>query len=91
MNLNYKELYEKYKILEGENKKLRDEVGRLRKILSKEKLEMDISADFTIVKETGLDYKDNLVTMNSASKEKIQLYMSLFKGRADVCAKMWRL
>nr|WP_312578922.1 DEAD/DEAH box helicase family protein [Sedimentibacter sp.] len=90
MNLNYKELYEKYKILEDENKKLRDEVGRLRKILSKEKLEMDTSADFTIVKETGLDYNDNLVTMNSASKEKIQLFMSLFKGRADVCAKRWK-
>ena len=90
MNLNYKELYEKYKILEGENKRLRDEVGRLRKILSKEKLETDTSVDFTIVKETGLDYNDNLVTMNSASKEKIQLFMSLFKGRAEVCAKRWK-
>lgn len=55
MNLNYKELYEKYKILEGENKRLRDEIGRLRKILPKEKLETDTSVDFTIVKETGLD------------------------------------
>lgn len=90
MNLNYKELYEKYKILEGENKRLRDEIGRLRKILPKEKLETDTSVDFTIVKETGLDYNYNLVTMNSTRKEKIQLFMYLFKGRTDVCAKRWR-
>lgn len=87
MNLNYKELYEKYKILEDENKKLRVEIVRLRKTLSKGKSETDTSANFTIVKETGLNYNDNLVTMNSASKEKIQLFMSLFKGRTDVCAK----
>lgn len=31
MNPNYKELYEKYKILKEENKRLRDEVGLLRR------------------------------------------------------------
>ena len=39
MNPNYKELYEKYKILKEENKRLRDEVGLLRRILSKEESE----------------------------------------------------
>ena len=90
MNLNYKELYEKYKTLEEENKRLRDEVELLRKILSKEESETDSFTDFIIVKETSLDQDDNLITMNSTSREKIQLFMSLFKGRSDVCAKRWK-
>lgn len=90
MNSNYNELFEKYKILEEENKWLRDEVERLRKLLSKEESGTDSSADFDIVKETSLEQNDNLVTMNSSSKEKIQLFLSLFRGRSDVCAKRWR-
>lgn len=65
MNSNYKELYEKYKILKEENKRLRDEVGLLRKILCKEESEANSSTDFTMIKETSLDRNDNLVAMNS--------------------------
>lgn len=90
MDLNYKELYEKYKILEKENRLLRDEVNLLKSKLSKEELETDNLMDFTMVKEDSLDENDDLVTMNSTSEEKIQLFMSLFKGRSDVCAKRWR-
>ena len=90
MNPNYKELYEKFKILKEENKRLKDEVELLRKILSKEESKTNSSTDFTLVKETSLDQNDNIITMNSTSKEKIKLFMSLFKGRDDVCAKRWR-
>lgn len=90
MNPNYKELYEKYKILEEENKRLRNEVELLSKILSKKETETNSSTDFIMVKESSLDRNDNLVTMNSTSGEKIKLFMTLFKGRDDVCAKRWR-
>ena len=90
MNPNYKELYEKFKILKEENKRLKDEVELLRKILSKEESKTNSSTDFTLVKETSLDQNDNIITMNTPSKEKIKLFMSLFKGRDDVCAKRWR-
>ena len=87
---NYKELYEKYKILKEENKRLRDEVELLKKIISKEESEANSSTDFIMVKETSLDLNDSLVTMNSPSEEKIKLFMTLFKGRNDICAKRWR-
>lgn len=90
MDLKYKKLYEKYKILEKENRLLRDEVELLRSKLSKEKLGNNNFQDFTMVKESSLDGDCDLVTMNSNSKEKIQLFMSLFRGRSDVCAKRWR-
>lgn len=90
MDLKYKELYEKYKIIEKENKLLRAEVELLRSKLSKKELETDDLMDFTMVKEASLDENDDLVTMNSTSEEKIQLFMSLFRGRSDVCAKRWR-
>lgn len=79
MNSNYNELFEKYKILEEENKWLRDEVERLRKLLSKEESGTDSSADFDIVKETSLEQNDNLVTMNSSSKERFNCFC-LYSG-----------
>ena len=90
MKLNYNELYEKYRILEEENKRLKDEIELLRDALAKEESKAYSSANSTMIKETNLYQDRNLVTMNSTSKEKIQLFMSLFKGRSDVCAKRWK-
>lgn len=90
MDLNYNELYEKCITLEEENKRLKDEIIRLRKALTKEETETYSYVDSTIIKESSLDQSSNLVTMSSTSIEKIQLFMSLFKGRSDVCAKRWK-
>lgn len=51
MNLNYKELYEKYRLLEKENKLLKDEISLLKVRLTKDKSEPNSSMDFTIIKE----------------------------------------
>ena len=90
MDLNYNELYEKCRILEEENKRLKDEIKLLRKALTREGSEAYSSVDFTMIKEVDLYQNSKLVTINSNSREKIQLFMSLFKGRSDVCAKRWK-
>lgn len=90
MDLNYKELYEKYRLLEEENKLLKDEISLLKVRLTKEKSEPNGPMDFTIIKEVHVQQNRNLITMNSSSKDKIQLFISLFKGRPDVCAKRWK-
>lgn len=69
MGLNYKELYEKYEILEKENRLLRDEVELLRSKLSKEELGADNFVNL-MVKEASLGENDHIVTMNSTSGEK---------------------
>ena len=90
MDLNYNELYEKFRFLEEENKRLKDEIILLRKALTKEETETYSSVDSTIINESNLEQSINLVTMNSTSIEKVQLFMSLFRGRYDVCAKRWK-
>ncbi|NMB27978.1 MAG: hypothetical protein GX987_08020 [Tissierellia bacterium] len=55
MDLNYNELYEKCRFLEEENKRLKDEIIRLRKALTKEETETYSSVDSTIIKESSLD------------------------------------
>lgn len=90
MDLKYNELYEKYRILEEENKQLKDEIILLKKALTKEEAEGYNPVDYTIIKYSNIGQNKNIVTMNSTSKEKVQLFMSLFKGRPDVCAKRWK-
>lgn len=67
MDLKYNELYEKYRILERENKRLKDEIILLRKALTKEEVETYNSIDFTIIKESDTDQNSNIVTINSSS------------------------
>ncbi len=50
MDLRYKELYEKYRTLEQENKQLKDEIILLKKSLSKEDVEAYNSVDHIIIK-----------------------------------------
>ncbi|HZK61828.1 MAG TPA: DEAD/DEAH box helicase family protein, partial [Anaerovoracaceae bacterium] len=88
--MNYDELYEKYMILEEENKRLKEELQQLRVKLVSEKTEA-YSTDINLqTKEDVLEQTDTLITQNSSSKEKIELFQSLFKGRMDVCAKRWK-
>lgn len=72
MDLNYNELYEKCRILEGENKRLKDEIELLRKVLANEGSEAYSSVDFTMIKETHLYQDRNLVTRDFANKNLLE-------------------
>ena len=88
--MNYEELYEKYIILEEENKRLKEELQQMRVKLVLEKPETYCTDIDFLPKEDVLEQPDMLITQSSSSKEKIELFGSLFKGRADVCAKRWK-
>lgn len=88
--MNYVELYEKYKILEEENKKLKEELLQLKGKFLSEKTEAYCADIDLLGKKDTLCKSKTLVTQNSSSKEKIELFQSLFKGRGDVCAKKWK-
>lgn len=90
MDPSYNELYEKYRILKKENKQLKDEIVLLRKALNKKKTGDFDSVNLSIIMESGLKQNSNLLTINSDSREKVKLFMSLFRGRSDVCAKRWK-
>lgn len=88
--MNYEELYKRYIILEEENRRLKEELQQLRIKLVSETPE-SYSSDIKLLPEEDLlELPDGLITQNSSSKEKIDLFLSLFKGRADVCAKRWK-
>ena len=78
-------LIKKIKVLEEENCRLKLEVEALRALMyTHEKLPVESQVEDSVKGELPT------VTMNSSSEEKIQLYMSLFRGREDVCAKRWQ-
>lgn len=76
--MEYDELLSEYKRLLNENKKLILENERLRNQLN-------------IPIETHFEVKAIPIYMHNQStpKEKIKFFMSLFRGREDVCAKRW--
>ncbi|MDW7670533.1 MAG: DEAD/DEAH box helicase family protein [Bacillota bacterium] len=106
--MKYSELLEKYRMLEEENRILKDEINRLKRKPAAG------SPSFLRHPETAAQYamaapehvepaaehagpitdaqfsSCRHVTQNSSSHEKISLFLSLFKGRADVCAKRWK-
>ena len=88
--MNYDELYEKYKILQLENKRLKVEIQQFRAKLISEKPEEYCTDNSNLPKEDIVEQPNMLITQNRSSKEKIELFQSLFKGRTDVCAKRWK-
>ncbi len=91
--ISYEELYEKYQKLLDENKRLRSENESY-----KEQLGLTLSKF-----DDGSQYKDEAdnifseqphrfgqVTNASSPQDKINLFMSLFRGRDDVYAKKWQ-
>lgn len=95
--MNYEELYTKYQTLLAENIGLKTEIKRL-------KAQLGISEpEETVINEinTGIaqiqisDKHNNTKELNnklnnySENKAKIELFMSLFRGRDDVYAKRW--
>lgn len=88
--MQYDELLEKYLILEEENRSLKEEIQRLKlkPVAESTTVYMHSSADVTVPNhKLSSDY---ILTQNSSSYEKLLLYLSLFKGRSDVCAKKWK-
>jgi len=78
----YRELLIRYNELESENKRLLEENVRMRRHLNltepfNEKVEISVSEAASVNKY-------------SPSKEKIDLFRSLFRGREDVFAKRWQ-
>jgi len=86
----YNELLEKYKILEEENRILKEEIKQLKmKSVAEsaaEYMQVSISNEISN-QQIPTDYR---LTQSSSSHEKLSLYLSLFKGRSDVCAKKWK-
>lgn len=78
--LSYDELLQKYKLLEQENKILREQIAELQ------------GKKHTLVKiseSAAADFSDSEVTMKSTPEEKIKLFRSFFRGREDVFARRW--
>jgi len=88
--MNYDELYEKYKLIEEENKHLKAEIQQLKAKLVIEKPEVYCVDDISMLKAEIQEQTNKIITQKSSSKEKIELFQSLFKGRLDVCAKKWK-
>lgn len=88
--MKYCELLEKYKLLQIENNVLREEIARLNAKLIKYS-PAENHAEELYKPTINIKYEnESLITNNSPAKEKIELFLSLFRGREDVCAKRWR-
>lgn len=85
MELNYNDLYEKYIELRNENIKLKIEIQNLRNQFGiiNEPLKVQYN-----INETEINQELNSEVNNKSDvNKKIELYMSLFRGREDVYAK----
>jgi hypothetical protein len=96
MNTQYKELLEKYHLLLSENSRLAEENARLKAQLgipeskspenhSPELIDQEILA----AGESPGEVSFSVINNKSDSTSKINLFMSLFKGRQDVYAIRW--
>lgn len=94
--MKYEELLEKYTLLSRENRRLAEENERLKAQLGMAGFELSRSGAAKAAAEknirddrsTGSDPFPSL-TNTSDSDLKIKLFMSLFRGRDDVYAKLW--
>lgn len=88
--MNIDELQTRCRHLEEENKKLKNEIKELKQrfnILDETFIEPRLELLESKQTWIGTGYDLN---QNSTNQEKIQLFLSLFKGRNDVVAKRWR-
>jgi superfamily II DNA or RNA helicase len=88
--MDYNELLEKYKLLQNENDILRAEIAKLHAKLIKYSPEENCAEK---IYEAIINYEDNdvsSITKISSPQEKIDLFLTLFRGRENVCAKRWR-
>lgn len=95
IKMDYNELYNKYMKLLEENQMLRTENENFRKQLGIQISEICMDNGEKELNEAGDDivtekYELREVHKGSSPQEKINLFMSLFKGRDDVYAKRWQ-
>ena len=87
--MNIDELQTRCRLLEEENKKLKNEIEELKQRFNL--FEDDIKPESKALDidqvRIGTGYE---LTQNSTNQAKIELFLSLFKGRSDVVAKRWR-
>lgn len=88
--MNYDELYKKYIQLEEENNRLKNQIQILRTKLNINKFEELSNSDYQSQSEFTTNQIENTINQQSSSKVKIELFLSLFRGRSDVCAKRWK-
>lgn len=91
--IEHKKLRVAYEALQAENLTLKEEVAKLRRqlgvISEKEASDAQIPATEAINFKVGKIEEAPEVHRYSPSDKKIDLFMSLFKGREDVYAKRW--
>lgn len=88
--MDYSELLEKYKLLQRENDVLRTEIAKLNAKLIKYSPAENCAEK---IYEAIINYEDNdvsLITNISSPQEKIDLFLTLFRGRENVCARRWK-
>ena len=93
--MEYNELFEKYRRLLEENQRLLAENENLRKRLGLSLpvpcTKNDVEASIEVNNIQAVEViKPRHVTNSSSPEDKINLFMSLFRGRDDVYAKRWQ-
>jgi superfamily II DNA or RNA helicase len=95
--MDFDELLKKYFLLEEENQMLRKTIERLKSLHDSNFQESN--TDFLHIEqqaiakikesEIPINEANEIINKHSASAEKIELFMSLFRGRQDIFAKRW--
>ncbi|NLY72062.1 MAG: DEAD/DEAH box helicase family protein [Tissierellia bacterium] len=88
MDLDKTKLIARMKTLEEDNRRLKIEIEVLKAQLSKYERTATILTKEPLLEPSATAELPPL-TMSSPSEEKVQLFMSLFRGREDLCAKRW--
>ena len=87
----HNKLLEELRLLKEENIHLRKEIIRLNPFFfidDKHQENKDHEMQNNRISEEGFNYK--LINDNSPNWAKVELYLSLFQGRKEVCAKYWQ-
>lgn len=93
--MDFDELLEKYRLLQEENKELKEKIQQLQTPISPDLPNILIAKedfdkhDYKTPQEPETYINTKSVDKFSSTIEKIELFMSLFKGRDDVFAKRW--
>lgn len=93
--MDYEELSRKYneaikyiKILEKENIRLKNQIGEVGSLSYAEEINSKSHNYYNeLIRDKSIE--DNQINDLSTNKEKVELYLSLFRGREDICAKRW--
>lgn len=82
----YNKLNIEYQRLKKENEDLKKRLGIIDTLLEYKDIQDD---SYEVDANNNSDIKVSKLNKQSSKEEKIKLYMSLFKGRNDVIAKLW--